>query len=116
MSSVHVVLIMVRIKLMYTHSLHTLPQLVVDLHVGWSNRLGANLIDRPFLHKGFPWLLHVLDTYCTVAIFPSPLCVALSHTHTHTHTQSQSHTKTILSKVQMHALNTCSLACRVDCA
>ena len=54
MSSVHVILIMVRIKLMYAHSLHTLPQLVVDLHVGWSNRLGANLIDRPFLHKDSP--------------------------------------------------------------
>ena len=77
---VHVILIMVHIKLMYTHSLHTLPQLVVDLHVGWSNRFGANLIDKPFLHEGFPWLLHVLDNYCTVAICPSPLCVALSHT------------------------------------
>ena len=37
-------------------------------------------MERPFLHKRFPWLLHVLDNYCTVAIFPSPLCVALSHT------------------------------------
>ena len=80
MSSVHVILIMVRIKLMYTHSLHTLPQLVVDLHVGWSNRFGANLIDKPFLHEGFSWLLHVLDNYCTVAICPSPLYVSLSHT------------------------------------
>ena len=37
-------------------------------------------MERPFLHKGFPWHFHVLDDYCTVAIFPSPLCVALSHT------------------------------------
>ena len=55
MSSVHVILIMVRIKLMYTtHSLHTLPQLVVDLHVGWSNHLGANLIDRPICMRDSP--------------------------------------------------------------
>ena len=86
--------------------------------------LELNIIqmERPFLHKGFPWLLHVLDIYCTVAICPNPLCVALSHTHTHTYTHTHAHTHTHTHtitykkyyKVQMHSLNTCSLACRVD--
>ena len=33
-----------------------------------SSNPGANM-ERPYLHKGFPWLLHVLDNYCTVANF-----------------------------------------------
>ena len=31
---------------------------------------------------GIPWLLHVLDNYCTVATFPSPLCAAPTSTIT----------------------------------
>ena len=118
------------------------------------------LMGRPLLHIGFPSLLHLLDNYCTVAMFPSPLWAAPTstityqhriaqylhtivccpvihnttlitvvrcvhcHTHTctHTHTHIYMHTHRykcqtitcqhrILSKVQMHAVNTCSLSC-----
>ena len=117
-----------------------------------------NFNGRPLLHKGFPSLLHLIDNYCTVAIFPTPLWAAPTstityqhriaqylhtivccpvihnttlitvvrcvhcHTHTCTHTHTYTHTHRhkcqtityqhrILSKVQMHAVNTCSLSC-----
>ena len=47
------------------------------------------LMERAFLHKRIPWLLHVLDNYCTVAIFPSRLCAAPTSTITHQHRIAQ---------------------------
>ena len=47
------------------------------------------LMGRPLLHIGFPSLLHLLDNYCTVAMFPSPLWAAPTSTITYQHRIAQ---------------------------
>ena len=46
------------------------------------------LMGRAFMHKRIPWFLHVLDNYCTVAIFPMQSIVCCTHLHNHTPTQT----------------------------